>query len=189
MAKAEKFSAKALQFRDILADPTDKRSIQAKAEASGFSKRHGYRLSARADFAELVARRAREMLPRHLGQIYAHLREDAVDETLPPVDRHRASKLLLQVAGELRPERPEMEININQASVSYLSVPEKLQRHLDRRREMLRDVESTVSFGKLATPEDAQSEEQGTVRAISESVDDVVTEDVTAHLGEHEATE
>lgn len=138
--KQQQFSARARAFLDLLANPEDRRSVRAKAEVVGFCERHAYRLCSRADFSAAVSARARAFLPKHLSYIYGRLLDDAKNDEIPAIDRHRAAKLLLLVSGEMK---PETQINISQTSIS-LSFPERLQRHVEARRAMLREVSSAV---------------------------------------------
>ena len=123
---------------DMLADVDDTRSIKGKAAAAGLSTRHAYRLTADVDFGVALVLRRRESVNRHLGGVYRRLVEDAKNDKLPAVDRHRAAKLLLEANGELN--APGVTVNDNRSGM-VLSLPERLQSHLADRRRMLGEPE------------------------------------------------
>jgi hypothetical protein len=81
-----------------------------------------------------VLARTREMVKASLPRIYRGLVRDAVEDGIDPVDRHRASKMVMQAAGEIH-----ADIQVTQTT-TVLQIPERLAQHLESRREMLREV-------------------------------------------------
>lgn len=78
---------------ELLADLSDRRTKEQKAQACGYSEKHVYRLQRRADFREAVHRRMMESLNINLTAVFQALCDRAVDGDV------EAAELLLKASG------------------------------------------------------------------------------------------
>ena len=78
---------------ELLADLSDRRTKEQKAQACGYSAKHVYRLQRRADFREAVHRRMMESLNINLTAVFQALCDKAVDGDV------KSAELLLKASG------------------------------------------------------------------------------------------
>jgi hypothetical protein len=120
---------------ELVADPDDFRPVGEKAEEVGYNAEYGRQLTRDYRFSEWTRQRTREMVAGKLHQVYRMLVRDAVAEDGEAMDRHRAAKIVLQATGDLSPTQVNVDVG-----VAVLQLPERLAKHLDARRSMLREV-------------------------------------------------
>jgi hypothetical protein len=148
----QSFNPKVEALIDLMANPLEKRTKEALAEAVGYHPKHVYRLQRDPDFREAVQERMRSYLGVNLPRVYATLFKLATDQ-----DDIKAAELLLKAAGELGTPGVNVTTNTNvlqknaappdtaeefvkrfwaERVVGCVEVdPEAAQRHLQRDRD------------------------------------------------------
>lgn len=77
------------EFAILVADPSDRRPLEEKAEACGFSRPHAWRMLKHPDIAAMIARYADENMQLYraqVAQVMQVLREQALGGELKAID-------------------------------------------------------------------------------------------------------
>lgn len=116
----------------LLADLSDGRTKEAKAEACGFSGKHVYRLLANPDFANAVTEQVRRTLGVDLVAVFRRLVQQAVDGDV------KASELLLKASGWI-PTGGQTNVvsvrNVQNTQEDGLTFAERLKGNFEERME------------------------------------------------------